>query len=209
MPRDPFPDRARPFQRAEQGPDSSHIPNKTTRTLVLRCDRPKNNHRLWEGDRQGNAAAAAISQGVTMEAQRRDLLGSLGLLILRAGFGGYMMMHGWGKLQMMIDGDFEKFADPIGLGSSLSLVLITMAEFFCAFLVLVGFATRVTAAPIVVAMAVAAFVVHRDDPWMMGAAVSKQPALMFMTAFLALMFTGGGRFSVDGQVWRRGKKKPE
>ncbi len=49
----------------------------------------------------------------------RELGNSLGLLVLRLGTGGYMLTHGWGKLQMVLAGDFDKFGDPIGLGSGL------------------------------------------------------------------------------------------
>jgi putative oxidoreductase len=156
-----------------------------------------------------------------METGRTDWAGSVGLLILRLGIGGYMLTHGWGKLQMVLAGDFAKFGDPIGLGSGLSLVLVTVAEFFCSLLVMAGFATRLAAGPVVFAMAVAAFVVHAGDPWTMGKGAelffsgqakswaSKEPALLFLCGFLALMFTGAGRYSVDGWLgprWRVRRK---
>src|SRR5262245_4715396 len=132
-----------------------------------------------------------------MEARRQDLTTSIGLLILRLGVGGFLVSHGWGKLQMLLAGDFDKFADPIGIGVAPSLVLVTSAEFLCALLVMVGFATRFAAAPVVFAMGVAAFVVHAADPWTMGQGpASKEPALLFLIPFLALIFTGAGRFSV-------------
>ncbi len=136
-----------------------------------------------------------------MEARRQDLTNSIGLLVLRLGFGGYMAMHGWGKLQMVLAGDFDQFGDPIGLGSSTSLVLVMLAEFVCSLLVMIGFATRIAAAPIVFAMAVAALVVHANDPWTMGPGASKEPALLFLAAFLTLIFTGAGKLSVDGLIW--------
>jgi putative oxidoreductase len=156
-----------------------------------------------------------------MEAGRTDWAGSAGLLLLRVGVAGYMITHGWGKLQMVLAGDFGRFGDPIGLGSGASLVLVTAAEFFCSLLVLVGFATRLAAGPVVFAMAVAAFVVHASDPWTMGEGAalflsgqakswaSKEPALLFLSAYLALMFTGAGRYSVDGWLgpkWRARRK---
>lgn len=136
-----------------------------------------------------------------MDAKQREAIGSVGLLVLRVGFGGYLMTHGWGKLAMLTAGEFEKFGDPIGLGKAPSLVLATGAEFLCAFLVLIGLATRFAAIPVVVTMAVAAFIVHASDPWTMGGGASKEPALLFLTAFLALVFTGPGRFSLDGLIF--------
>ena len=141
-----------------------------------------------------------------MEARRQDLTTSLGLLILRLGVGGFMLSHGWGKVQMILDRGFDKFGDPLGLGPAPSLVLVTSAEFLCALLVMVGFATRFAAAPVVFAMGVAAFVVHANDPWTMGpGSASKEPALLFLIPFLALIFTGAGRFSIDALLWPRAR----
>lgn len=150
-----------------------------------------------------------------MRASHQDMTTSIGLLILRLGMGGLMITHGWGKLQTMLAGDFDKFADPVGLGTGTSLVLVVTAEFFCALLVMFGLATRLAAIPVVIAMAVAAFVVHSSDPWTMGGGAalfqsgeaaswaSKEPALLFLTGFLSLVFTGAGKFSIDALIGSR------
>jgi putative oxidoreductase len=142
-----------------------------------------------------------------LKTPRHDLVTSTGLLILRLGMGGFMAAHGWGKVPMLTAGEFEKFGDPIGLGNALSLILVVFAEFVCALLVMAGLATRLAAVPIVVTMAVAAFVVHRADPWTMlqAAGASKEPALLFLTAFLTVMFTGAGRFSLDAVLFSRAR----
>lgn len=156
-----------------------------------------------------------------MDTASRNALNSLGLLILRVGAGGFMLTHGWGKLQMVIARDFDKFADPIGLGKPASLLMVTFAEFLCAALVVLGLATRLASLPIVFAMGVAAFIVHEADPWTMSEAAklffegksdfpkNKQPALMFMAMFGTLVFTGGGRFSLDSIVWRSKSSAPK
>lgn len=153
-----------------------------------------------------------------MEQHAQSLSSSIGLLVLRLGFGGFMAGHGFGKVQMLVAGEFEKFGDPIGIGSAPSLVLVTFAEFVCALLVVVGLATRLAAVPVVVAMGVAAFVAHGSDPWTMGEGAarffsgaskswaSKEPALLFLAAFLALFFSGAGNFSVDTMLRRRKAK---
>jgi len=141
-----------------------------------------------------------------MEPQWRKVTGSLGLLILRLGVGGFMVTHGWGKLNTILQGQFDGFPNPIGLGSGPSLVLTTTAEFFCAILVMMGLGTRFAAAPIAFAMGVAAFVVHSADPWTMGQGVSKEPAMLYLSAFLALILTGPGMISIDELIcrgWRR------
>jgi len=152
-----------------------------------------------------------------MEGRDTDFASSIGLLVLRVGVGGYLATHGWGKLQMLLHGQFEGF-DVIGIGAKPSLVLVTFAEFVCSLLVAAGFFTRLAAIPPVLAMGVAAFVVHRADPWTMEKAfaafqsgatkmpLSKEPALMFLAPFLALAFLGAGRFSIDG--WFRSRRAP-
>lgn len=154
-----------------------------------------------------------------METRRHDLTTSVGLLILRLGIGGYMLTHGWGKVQMLLAGDFDKFGDPIGLGNTLSLVLVVTAEFLGALLVMLGAATRFAAATVVIAMTVAALVAHGSDPWTMGEGyrlfmsgeskswASKEPALLYLIPFLALVFTGAGRFSIDGLFTSRWRER--
>ena len=145
----------------------------------------------------------------------REVLSSIGLLILRLGAGGYMATHGWGKVQMLFDGKASDFGDPIGLGPTVSLVGAAGAEFVCSLLVAVGLFTRFAAVPVAFTMAVAAFVIHGNDPWTMGGAVrvledgtyamgsSKEPALLFCTAFLALALLGGGRFALDALIFKK------
>jgi putative oxidoreductase len=117
---------------------------------------------------------------------------SIGLLILRVLAGALLMWgHGWPKLsgfsQML-----GHFPDPIGLGVHLSLALSTFAEFFCAFFVIVGLLTRFVCIPIVFNLLVAGLVAHGADPWS-----KKELAFVYMVAFLTLIFTGPGRFSLD------------
>jgi putative oxidoreductase len=144
-----------------------------------------------------------------------NLTTSIGLLILRLGVGGFMASHGWGKVQMLLAGQAEQFGDHTGLGATASLILITFAEFVCSILVMLGLLTRLAAVPIVIGMGVAAFVVHGGDPWSSETAAkaffakqsenwfSKEPALLYLIPFLALIFTGAGRLSIDGLIWRK------
>lgn len=155
-----------------------------------------------------------------MDATRREVLTSAGLLILRVGMGVYMATHGWGKVQMVLDGKLDQFGDPIGIGPSASLILAAGAEFVCALLVALGLGTRLAAIPVVFTMAVAAFIAHSANPWTAGEGyrlfmekqaeswASKEPAMMFLIGFLALVFTGAGKYSVDALLCRR-KARPE
>ncbi|MCC6574706.1 MAG: DoxX family protein [Planctomycetes bacterium] len=147
-----------------------------------------------------------------MDAKKQDLTNSIGLLILRAGIGSYMVTHGWQKLQMLLNNQAEMMGTIIGIPPPFSLILPMLAEFVCAILVIIGLGTRFAAAPIAFTMLVAAFVGHANDPLTMGEAfelfmtgktkmpMSKQPALMFLFPFLALIFTGAGKLSLDGLV---------
>jgi putative oxidoreductase len=143
-----------------------------------------------------------------MAAQWRNKTNAIGLLILRLGVGAYMASHGWMKAQWVMAGDFDNFGDPIGIGPTASLILVAFAEFVCPIIIILGFATRLAAIPIVIAMGVAAFVAHGGDPWTMQPdGPSKEPALMFLIPYLALVFTGAGAISIDGLIASR-KRKP-
>ncbi len=116
----------------------------------------------------------------------------LGYLLLRVSCGGTMLwQHGWPKL-MHFSERMDSFADPFGLGSTISLVLIVLAEVLCSALVILGLWTRVALVPLIIGMAVIAFQVKAGAPF-----GEKELALVYLFAFVALLFTGSGRFSID------------
>ncbi len=120
------------------------------------------------------------------------MLQSIGLLILRVGAGGLLFAgHGLDKL-LSFGAKAALFPDPLGVGPHASLALATFAEAVCSLLVVLGVATRLSALPPLITMLVAAFVVHAGDPW-----VKKELALTYAVPFLTLLFTGGGRLSLD------------
>lgn len=125
-----------------------------------------------------------------------------GLLILRIGVGLLMAGHGLGKVMDLFGGKAANFPDPIGIGPAASLALAAFAEFVCALLVVFGFKTRWAAIPVVITMLVAALVFHASDPF-----EQKEHPLLFAIPFLALAFTGAGRFSVDDWLARRGSRR--
>lgn len=115
-----------------------------------------------------------------------------GVLVLRVSAAGTLFwQHGWPKL-MHFSEKVDQFADPIGIGPAFSLVLILIAEVLCALLVLLGLWTRLSTIPPIIGMAVAAFLAQGDAPF-----AKKELALLYMAAFIALFFTGSGRFSLD------------
>ena len=125
---------------------------------------------------------------------------SFGLLLLRVSVGGMMLLgHGWGKLTSFAERS-SSFPDPLGIGSSLSMALATGAEVFCALAVIVGFATRWAAVPLMATMLVAALIIHGDDPW-----AKQEFALLYFFPFATLLLTGAGRYSLDAFFRRDGR----
>lgn len=116
----------------------------------------------------------------------------IALLILRLGGGGFMLTHGIPKLMKFFSDVPIKFADPLGMGMMASLVLAVFSEFFCAIALMVGFKTRFSSLALAITMFVAAFVVHLADPF-----GRKEKAIMYLVIYIALIFSGGGAFSVD------------
>lgn len=117
---------------------------------------------------------------------------SVGLLVLRVGVGLMMAIgHGLGKLTGFAE-RADKFADPFGLGSSVSLSLVVFAEFSCSLALALGILTRAAVIPLIVTMLTAAFIIHGDDPF-----GRKEMALIYLAPFVAILFTGPGRYSLD------------
>lgn len=123
---------------------------------------------------------------------KKSQLVDLGILILRVGLAVPMLAHGLSKAEMLFGGEGASFADPIGIGSMFSLILVTFAELVCAALVLIGFKTRLAAIPIVITMFVVIFFVYGDQAWK-----AKELEVIYMVSFGALMFIGSGNYSID------------
>ncbi len=132
------------------------------------------------------------------------LFHNIGLLIIRVGMGSYMFFgHGMGKLAKFND-LAGQFPDPLGVGNQNSLLLVVFSEVGCAILLALGFLTRLATIPLIITMAVAAFVIHAEDPWN-----KMEMSVLYLTVFTGLLLTGGGRFSIDEFVFPKifGKKK--
>lgn len=117
-------------------------------------------------------------------------MNNLALLVMRIFIGGAMMTHGYGKL-INYGAYASQFADPIGVGPELSLMLAIGAEFFCALLVLLGLFTRLASVPVIITMAVAGFIVHAPDPFQ-----KKELALIYFGMYLCILLMGPGHFAL-------------
>ena len=115
----------------------------------------------------------------------------LGMLILRVGVSALMLTHGIPKLLKLFNGDFD-FPDPIGWGSTISLIAAVIGEAIAPMLIIVGYKTRISAILAAGTMAVAAFIVHAGDP--IG---TKEKALFYLIAFISIAVMGAGGYSLD------------
>jgi putative oxidoreductase len=115
----------------------------------------------------------------------------LALLILRVGFGGFMLTHGIPKINYLFESPI-KFANPIGIGDTASLVLTLIGEVVAPIFIIIGYKTKWATIPSAITMAVAAFVIHAKDD--LG---TKEHALLFLIAFIVISLTGAGKYSVD------------
>ena len=120
------------------------------------------------------------------------------LLILRIVAGGFMMTHGLGKFVKLFGESPIQFADPIGIGATASLALTVFSEVFCSIFLIIGFATRLSAIPLLITMLVAAFVVHSGD----GFGKQELP-LLYATTYLIFVIAGAGKLSVDKWIYDR------
>lgn len=120
---------------------------------------------------------------------------NLGLLIGRLGFGLMLaLLHGFGKLPPA-----EGFIGGVASLGFPAPVLFAwaaaLAEFGGSLLVAVGFLTRPAALTVAITMAVAALMMHGADPL-----AKKELALVYLCFGLIYLFTGAGRFSIDGLI---------
>lgn len=119
------------------------------------------------------------------------------LLVLRVWLGGALLvLHGWSKLTGF--GTMaSKFSDPLGVGSSASLSMAVFAEVGCAALLALGLLTRFAALVLVILMTVAFFMVHGGK---LSGPGSGEMAFLYLAGFVAILFAGPGRFSLDAKA---------
>jgi putative oxidoreductase len=118
-------------------------------------------------------------------------------LLLRLVLGGvFMLYHGYGKIENY-DMILPQFKDVIGIGPKLSFWLVIFAEFFCGFLLIIGFLTRFAVIPILITMGVAYFIVHGGAPFQ-----TRELAFVFLMLAIILFILGPGKYSVDRLVFK-------
>lgn len=125
-----------------------------------------------------------------------------GILLLRLTCGGMMAVgHGWPKLQKF-GSDPSTFPDPLGIGPTLSFAGAIGGELIGATLIAVGLFTRLACLPVMFAMFVAAFIIHKADPLFMPPYPAKEPAILYLAMYACVLMAGPGRYSLDAVFFK-------
>ena len=118
----------------------------------------------------------------------------LAVLILRVSIAVLMLVHGLPKMLMLLSGEPVQFPALVG-SPEVSLALAVFAEVVCSLLILVGLGTRLATIPLIITMLVAVLYVHGADPF-----TKQEMGLHYLFAYLVLLITGSGKFSLDQVV---------
>jgi putative oxidoreductase len=136
----------------------------------------------------------------------KEKLKDFGILLLRVGVGlGFVLIHGWPKiyggpeLWTRLGGSMGNFG--ITFAPQLWGAMSAFAEFGGGMLLILGLLTRPVAFILAFDMVVAS-ATHfaKLDPWV----VASHP-LKLIAVFVALIFTGAGRYSLDYLIFRKRK----
>ncbi|GAP67866.1 uncharacterized membrane protein YphA, DoxX/SURF4 family [Bacteroidales bacterium 6E] len=128
-----------------------------------------------------------------------QVLNDLWLLVFRVSAGAFMITHGLPKLNRLFSGGSADFPDPLGVGGLFSNILAVSGEVLFPAMIILGLLTRLSAIPVIITMAVAAFVVHGNDPFQ-----RKEMALLYLVVFTTILVFGAGKYSFDNFL---GKKR--
>ena len=116
---------------------------------------------------------------------------SLGLLLLRVLLSIGMLTHGIPKLKYISE-DPSSFADPIGVGGTISLIFVLLAEIIAPIFVIIGYKTRLATIPPIVTMLVAILIIHGDDNF-----GTREKAFLYAAGFITILLTGAGKYAID------------
>lgn len=117
-----------------------------------------------------------------------------GLLILRLSVGlSMLLLHGRGKL-MNFSATAGKFPALFGMSPTVNAGLAVFAEVVCSALLILGLFTRFAALMLAITMGVAFYKVHNLA---LAGEHSGELALVYLFAYVTLLFTGAGKFSMD------------
>ncbi len=90
------------------------------------------------------------------------------------------------------NGEQIEFADPIGFGPAISLILVVFAEVFCSILIILGFKTRIATIPLIITMLVIVFIIHLNDPL-----ADREAGILYILSYGVLFVFGPGKYALD------------
>lgn len=130
-----------------------------------------------------------------------NLVGELGILVLRVIAGLAMAHHGYEKI---FGGGMDAFVAYVaGMGfhpPAAFAWIAALSEFVGGLCLVAGLGTRICVFMIGCTMSVAFFVAHADDPF-----AQKELALLFLATMTYFLCNGGGTISLDTLISRRFK----
>ncbi len=88
-----------------------------------------------------------------------------------------------------------QFYNFLGLGTKTSLILSIFAEVLCALFVVLGLFTRLAVIPLIIMMLVGIFGADAGK-----SIIESELALVYLGAFVTLLFCGPGKISIDGMI---------
>jgi putative oxidoreductase len=126
---------------------------------------------------------------------------NLGLFLLRLGVGVNMtLLHGLDRVR-----NYSQLAnsipDPLGMGRRHSLMLVVAAEFVGGILITLGLAGRLAALLLAFSLGLTLFSGEAGLPWR-----QREATVLYLTASLAILMLGCGRWALDAVVWKRFRK---
>lgn len=117
----------------------------------------------------------------------------LGLLLLRVWLAiGLFTNHGWEKLSQFNEMSIS-FPDPLQLGQTTGLVFALLCDGVCSILVTLGLFTRISSFLIGINMSVAFFIFWKAQI----TAIQGELPFIYLGAYLSLVITGAGKYSLD------------
>lgn len=124
-----------------------------------------------------------------------DAAFNFSMLFIRLCFGLLIIVkHGMPHL-MDFSTAQSKFYNFLGIGSKFSLILVIFAEVFCGLFVVLGLFTRLAVIPLIIMVLVVVFGANAGRPM-----PDSELALLYLGAFLLLLFCGPGKISVDNMM---------
>jgi putative oxidoreductase len=126
---------------------------------------------------------------------------NLGLFVLRLGVGvNVALLHGLDKVRRYSQ-LANSFPEHLGMDHRHSFMLAVAAEFVAGILVTLGLAGRLAALLLAVSLGLTLFSGEAGLPWR-----QREATVLYLTATLAILMLGCGRWALDAVLWKRFRK---